>query len=58
MAVTHAKTRHAQVETSQLWTACALPGDGPEFRFTTPRRRNTLRLSLRRLVRLWREGAR
>lgn len=28
----------------ELWAACALPGDGPEYRFTAPRQRTPLRV--------------
>lgn len=36
-----------------LWAACALPGDGPEFRFTAAPPRNPIR-SWRSLLRsLW-----
>lgn len=35
---------------TELWAACALPGDGPEYRFTAAPPRNPLR-SLRTHVR-------
>lgn len=43
---------------SPLWAACALPGDGPEFRFTAPRSRTPLRSIGRWLCtcRVWKEA--
>lgn len=43
---------HTTYKPSDLWAACALPGDGPEYRFTAAPRRNPLRsLRTRRRVR-------
>lgn len=39
-----------------LWAACALPGEGPEYKFAAAP--NPLRSALRRLIRLYREGVR
>lgn len=40
-----------------LWTACVLPGDGPEFRFTATPARSPLHV-LRSLLRFWRKETR
>jgi hypothetical protein len=40
---------------SELWVACALPGDGPEYRFSAAPPRNPLR-SLRTRVRVHRSS--
>lgn len=41
----------------ELWAACALPGDGPEYRFTATRPRTSLR-GLWSLLRSRRKAAR
>jgi hypothetical protein len=46
---------HTIYKPSDLWAACALPGDGSEYRFTAAPPRNPLR-SLRTRARAYRSN--